>query len=131
MSEEKIRTPKLKKALFLVFGTISLVLAYVGVALPGIPGIPFILLTAWFYVRSSDKMYNWLREHKLFGRLLKSFSKKEKVPLGFKLFVVSQLWVSITVTLIWLVHNIYFQAFIVLIGVIVSVVVFRMRKTEY
>ncbi len=127
----EIKTSKIKKSLFLIFGTISLVLAYIGVIMPGIPGIPFILLTAWFYVRSSDKMYNWILNHKIFGKLLNKFSQKETVPLGFKIFVVSQLWVSVTVTLIWFVHNIYFQIPIVIIGIIASIVVFRMKKTKF
>jgi len=127
----EIKTSRIKKSLFLVFGTISLVLAYVGVIMPGIPGIPFILLTAWFYVRSSDKMYNWILNHRVFGKLLNKFSEKEKVPLGFKIFVVSQLWVSVTVTLIWFVHNIYIQIPIVIIGIIASIVVFRMKKTKF
>jgi uncharacterized membrane protein YbaN (DUF454 family) len=127
----EIHTSKLKKTLFLIFGTISLVLAYIGVIFPGIPGIPFILLTAWFYVRSSDKMYNWILNHRVFGKLLDKFSQKEKVPLGFKLFVVSQLWVSITVSLIWLIHNIYFQILTIIVGIIVSIVIFRMKKTKF
>ena len=127
----EIKTSKIKKSLFLIFGTISLVLAYIGVIMPGIPGIPFILLTAWFYVRSSDKMYNWILNHRVFGKLLNKFSQKETVPLGFKIFVVSQLWVSVTVTLIWFVHNIYFQIPIVIIGIIASIVVFRMKKTKF
>jgi len=72
-------------------------MSYVGVALPGVLGIPFILLTAYFYVCSSDKMYNWLLNHRLFGKLLNDFSKHKTVPLRFKLFVISQLWVSISV----------------------------------
>ena len=126
-----VKTKTIKKSLFFIFGTISLVLAYIGVVMPGIPGIPFILLTAWFYLRSSDKMYNWILNHKIFGKLLNKFSQKDKVSLGFKLFVVSQLCVSVAVTLIWFVHDIYFQIPIVIAGIIVSIIIFRMKSTKF
>jgi len=119
-----------KRFVFFILGSLSLVMSYVGVALPGVPGIPFILLTAYFYVRSSTKMYNWLLNHRLFGRLLSDFSKHKTVPLRFKIFVISQLWVSILVASIWFITSPYTQAIVIVSGLLSSFLVWKMKSTS-
>ncbi len=60
---DKLKKKKnLKKAMFFSFGIISLGLAYLGIILPRFPGTPFILLTAFFFIRSSDRMYGYPRK---------------------------------------------------------------------
>ncbi len=118
----------LKKRLYFVLGLFSLVLAYIGVIMPGIPGTPFILLTAFFFFKSSDKMYNWLMSKKLFARIIHEFSKKERIPLKLKLFVIIQLWISISVAEIWFVEDIYLQIIIIVIGIICSFLILKVKK---
>jgi hypothetical protein len=42
-------------------------LALLGVALPGLPTFPFLLLAAWAASRGSRKLHDWLYEHPSFG----------------------------------------------------------------
>lgn len=116
--------------MYFVLGSLSLVMAYVGVALPGVPGIPFILLTAFFYVRSSDKMYHWVLKHRLFGRMIREFQKHKTVPLGFKILVISQLWVSIIVAQIWFLEQMWIRILVVVSGLGVSIVAARWKETS-
>ncbi len=119
-----------KKALFFVLGCLCLGMAYIGVALPGVPGIPFILLTAFFYVRSSDKMYRWVLEHRLFGRLIREFQQHKTVPLRFKIFVISQLWISILVAQIWFLEQLWVRILVMVAGIAVSIVAARWKETS-
>jgi len=119
-----------KKLIFFVLGSLSLIMSYIGVALPGVPGIPFILLTAYFYVRSSDRMYNWLLNHWIFGKLLSDFRKHKQVPLRFKIFVISQLWVSILVAQIWFISDLFWRITVVLMGIVSSIIVAKMKQTQ-
>ncbi|HFA52194.1 MAG TPA: DUF454 domain-containing protein [Bacteroidetes bacterium] len=121
---------KAKKRLYFLLGSLSLIMAYVGVALPGVPGIPFILLTAYFYVQSSDRMYGWLLRQRFFGKVIREFQAQQTVPRKFKLLVVSQLWVSIAVAEIWFVKNIWWRAAIVVSGIVCSIVVARLKKSR-
>jgi uncharacterized membrane protein YbaN (DUF454 family) len=60
-------------------------IAAVGVVLPGLPTVPFLLLAAWFSARGSERLHKWLHAHPHLGRLLidwetqKAISRKSKV----------------------------------------------------
>ena len=51
-------------------GLISVGLAVVGVALPLLPTVPFLLLAAFFFARSSSRLHTWLVTHRTFGQMI-------------------------------------------------------------
>lgn len=122
---------RLKKGLYILLGTLSLVLAYIGVIMPGIPGIPFIILTAWFYMRSSDRLYNWLVKRSLLGKVLRKFANGKNVSKSFKWLVVSQLWVSITVASFYLIQQNKFRLLTIAAGIFVSILIMRMKRVDF
>jgi uncharacterized membrane protein YbaN (DUF454 family) len=69
----------------LVLAYFFLILAIIGVFLPGLPTVPFLLLAAWFSARGSKCLHAWLYAHPQFGSLLidwetqKAVSRKSKV----------------------------------------------------
>lgn len=114
-----------KKLLYFVLGLIFLVLAYIGIILPGIPGIPFVLLSAWFFLRSSDKLYNWMMRQRLLAKILEKFAKGN-VSEKAKWFVISQFWVSLIIA--QFIFTLSLTLIITLngIGVIGSIVIYRL-----
>jgi len=114
--------------LFFGLGTLSLLLAYVGIIMPGIPGIPFILLTAFFYIRSSDTMYRWIMKQKVFATVIEQYKKHKTIPLRVKILIVVNFWVSIAVTQIWFIDALYLSIIVYAIGVICSVLFFILVK---
>jgi uncharacterized membrane protein YbaN (DUF454 family) len=54
----------------LLLAYLFLALGLVGVVLPGLPTVPFLLLTAWFAARGSERLHRWLYAHPHLGRLL-------------------------------------------------------------
>ncbi|MFD0982218.1 YbaN family protein [Tropicimonas aquimaris] len=48
-------------------GAVALGLGAIGIVLPLVPTVPFVLLAAFCFSRSSDRMHDWLVEHKVFG----------------------------------------------------------------
>ncbi len=53
----------------------SLVLGIVGLFLPVLPTVPFILLSAWAAARSSPKLLAWLEAHSAFGPMLSEWRR--------------------------------------------------------
>jgi hypothetical protein len=78
----------------LIFAYLFLVLALVGVFLPGLPTVPFLLLTAWFATRGSDRLHSWLYAHPHLGKLLIDWELERAISRKSKVLAVSMLIVS-------------------------------------
>ncbi len=57
----------MKRILFLIAGWLSVALGVVGMALPLLPTVPFMILAAFCFARSSERLENWLLDHPVFG----------------------------------------------------------------
>lgn len=55
------------RIIWLVSGFLCVGLAVIGVALPLLPTVPFLLLAAFCFARSSARFHDWLLTHPTFG----------------------------------------------------------------
>jgi len=78
----------LKKYIYISFGLISIGLGFLGAFLPGIPVTPFVLLSAWFFSRSSKKLEKWLKNHKTFGQLIINWEKYKGINRKSKIVAI-------------------------------------------
>jgi len=62
--------PLAARWLLLAFAAMCLVMAVIGVIVPGMPTTVFILMAAWAAARSSPRLHAWLMNHRLFGPML-------------------------------------------------------------
>ncbi|MDL2277240.1 YbaN family protein, partial [Parabacteroides sp. OttesenSCG-928-G07] len=62
-----------RKIVYIIIGTVCLVLGTIGVFLPLLPTTPFWLLTCWFYIRSSEKLYNRVMRNPYFGNYIRAY----------------------------------------------------------
>ena len=51
-------------------GILCVALAIIGAVLPLLPTVPFLLLAAFFFARSSSRLHYWLLNHRTFGPLV-------------------------------------------------------------
>lgn len=70
-ARRKARSPIVRGLLFLL-GLICLALIPLSY-LPGIPTFDLILLAAFLFSMSSDKMYNWMLNNRYFGRVIRGY----------------------------------------------------------
>jgi uncharacterized membrane protein YbaN (DUF454 family) len=65
---------------------LCLALAAVGVVVPILPTVPFLILAAWAAARSSPRLHRWLMSHRKFGPYLRDWSEAGVVPRRAKWF---------------------------------------------
>ncbi|MBT8168420.1 YbaN family protein [Falsiruegeria litorea] len=58
------------KYLWTLLGLMCVGLALIGVVLPLLPTVPFLLLAAFFFAKSSERLHTWLVTHRLFGPMI-------------------------------------------------------------
>ena len=114
---------KLKKILYITVGCLGLGIGAVGAVLPMLPAFPFLLLAAFCFGKSSEKLHNWFIGTKLYKDNLESYvqgkgmTKKTKVrvmvtvtllmSVGF--VMMRQVAVGrIVLVCVWLFHIVYF-----------------------
>ena len=74
----------IKKALWYTLGMISLLFAYIGFITPGIPFSIFLVFSAYCFSKSSQKMHDYLYNHKHFGPFLTNWVEKRIFPTRMK-----------------------------------------------
>ena len=84
------------KYLLIILGSISLASGVIGIFLPLLPTTPFLLLAAALYVRSSEKLYQWLIHQKYLGNYIRNFREHKAIPLRAKIFSISMVWITLT-----------------------------------
>ncbi len=62
----------LLRGVYLLLGLVCLAFAAVSF-IPGIPTFDFVILSAFFFARSSDTLHRWLVNHKYFGRMVNAY----------------------------------------------------------
>ncbi|MDA7963763.1 YbaN family protein [Ruegeria sp.] len=70
--------------LWATLGLICVALAAIGVVLPLLPTVPFLLLAAFFFARSSSRLHNWLISHRTFGPMILDWQTSGAIRPGAK-----------------------------------------------
>ena len=91
---------KLKRLLFITVGLFFLVLGILGYILPGLPGTIWLILSATFFIRSSERLYNFVVQNRLFGHQIKEFLETGQMPIKAKLWAVISMWIFSIISLL-------------------------------
>ena len=83
-TSSKSASSRIKKALWYSTGMISLGLAYIGFVTPGIPFSIFLVFSAYCFSKSSQRMHDYLYNHKHFGPFLTNWIEKRIFPQRMK-----------------------------------------------
>lgn len=63
------------RSIWFIFGVICMGLGLIGVVLPLLPTVPFMLLAAFCFARSSERMHSWLVNHRVFGPAIADWNR--------------------------------------------------------
>ena len=73
---------------WLVVGLVALALGAIGIALPLLPTTPFILVAAFAFAQSSEKLHRWLLDHNVFGPLIDNWQRHGAISRRTKVISV-------------------------------------------
>ena len=111
----------MRKILYIMIGCISLGLGIIGVILPILPTVPFVLLAAFCFARSSERLDGWFKNTKLYreNNIKSGMTKRAKlrimcsvtllmgigfIMMGLKGIVVG----NVVLFIVWIFHMVYF-----------------------
>ncbi|HCO62848.1 MAG TPA: DUF454 domain-containing protein [Clostridiales bacterium] len=113
----------IKKLGYLILGFWGLILGAVGAVLPLLPAFPFLLLAAFGFAKSSERLHTWFISTKLYKNNLESYVKgqgmtrKTKVRIMITVTLLMSIGFimmhavpvgRIVLALVWLFHILYF-----------------------
>jgi uncharacterized membrane protein YbaN (DUF454 family) len=110
-------TPRWSKPLYLLLGLVALGVGIVGIALPLIPTTGPLLIAAFAFARSSDRLHDWLINHPRFGRFIADFQSGRGIPLKTKITAVVAMTLAFGYSIIWVVPSLALQLIVGAIGV--------------
>ncbi len=78
----------MRKAIYILVGCLSLGLGAVGTVLPLLPTVPFLMLAAFCFAKSSERLNNWFRGTKLYKENLETFVQGKGMTRRTKLRIM-------------------------------------------
>ncbi len=115
---------KVNKPFYILLGFLGVSLGAVGAILPLIPSFPFLLIAAFCFSRSSEKLETWFKSTKLYKNNLDSYIQGNGMTIKTKIrimllvtvlmsigFIMMEAIVigRIVLIIVWLFHILYFS----------------------
>jgi len=115
----------IKRILLIIAGILSLVLGIIGAFLPLLPTVPLVLLAAFCFARSSERLHQWMLKHRYFGPIIENFQAGRGIPRRVKYRTIVIIWISMGISCL-IVARLWLCLMLVAIGVGVSVYLLRL-----
>ncbi|MGA1822043.1 MAG: YbaN family protein [Thermoplasmatota archaeon] len=109
------------KIILIILGLLFTGIGLIGIFVPILPTTPFLLLAAACFLRSSDRLYNWLLNNRIFGRYLRNYIEKKGIPIGVKIFTISLLWITILISAFIFIDIIWVRILLIIIAIGVTI----------
>ena len=116
---------RLKRAMLVGAGLLSLLLGVLGAVLPGLPTTPFVLLAAACFAKASPRLHRWLVQHRWLGPMVRDWEAHRSMPLRIKWLASGMMVLMVGVSAWQLAERPIVQAVVLVAGVIGCVVVWR------
>ena len=94
-----VLTEYMRKSLYLIAGWTSLGTGILGILLPLVPTVPFLLLSAFCFSRSSSRHHNWLLSHRWFGTHIRQWEATRTVRRETKIKALILIVISFAITI--------------------------------
>ena len=116
--------------ILLISGFVSIALAIIGIFLPVLPTVPFLLLASGCFARSSERFYAWMLDHTHLGPMIRPYLKGGGIPRATKLKAIALIWASIAISVLFLLEILWVQVFLLVIALGVTIYLLYLPTAE-
>lgn len=88
---------KIKKMLYAGLGCVGVALGALGAAVPLLPAFPFLLLAAFCFAKSSERLHNWFVGTRLYKNNLESYVKGRGMTWKTKIRIMAMVTLTMAV----------------------------------
>ena len=106
-----------RSKIYVILGYISLALGIIGMPLPILPTVPFVLLAAYFFSKGSPRLHYWLVSHPYLGKMILDWEKNGVISLRAKLLSTIMMVVLFSITRIFVNVSLIIKSIVLMIGV--------------
>ena len=106
------------KILWIFLGSFFVMIGAIGAVVPGLPTTLFLILAAACYIRSSQKLYDWLITNKTFGPYLKDYREGKGMPKNAKILAVSMIVIFVGYAVAFALEGLMLKVFVGLFGLV-------------
>ncbi|MGH8110082.1 MAG: YbaN family protein [Arenimonas sp.] len=118
------------RIVLIIIGFLSLALGVLGIFLPLLPTVPFVLLAAACFSRGSTRMHRWLLRLPFAGKVIDDYEKGRGVPRRAKLTALLMLWVGITFSAALLMPPLAVLLLLASIAIFATVIIVRLPTQQ-
>lgn len=106
------------RVLLVVAGLLATGLGIAGFVVPGLPGTPLLLVAAWAFSMSSDRLYRWTVTNRWFGQAVSDYRAGLGIRRRVKIIAVSSVVVMIALSTGLALDRLWTRASVVGLGLV-------------
>jgi uncharacterized membrane protein YbaN (DUF454 family) len=111
-------------------GVVSVGLAIIGVFVPLLPTTPFLLLAAACFMRSSDRLYRWLVNHRWLGPYVRNYYVHRAITARTKAVSLTLMWATIAYAVVQVASSDLLRLVLLLVAAGVTIHILRMKTLD-
>ena len=95
----------MKNYILLVFGFVFMGLGILGIYLPLMPGVFFLIISAFCFMRANPKYYNLIISNKQYGHYIKNYIEHNFIPYKIKKIILMFKWTFSSFSILFILYD--------------------------
>tara|TARA_Y100001958_G_scaffold158231_1_gene155492 strand:- start:429 stop:815 length:387 start_codon:yes stop_codon:yes gene_type:complete len=88
----------MKKKIYIIIGSLFFAIGLIGYYMPILPGTVFMIIAAYFFMHSSDRLYKKITTNPYYGSPIKNYIEKHVISVKAKILILSSMWCATIIT---------------------------------
>ena len=126
---ESLSKSSFLRIVFIGLSCLSLSIGVIGLFVPGLPTVEFVLLAAFFAGKGSSRLHRWFYQHKLFGPMIRNWQDQRQVSRKSKYMMAVSMTLASCILILHVPHF-WFNLVCIVCMLLVFIWVWRRPEPE-